>query len=87
MAQTLQRMTPGELRETTSGELVIRLLECARRLEAMPHAGWLRLRYDDVGNELVARQRLGWLSPALCGVWSHLLTPEGAIRHCACHQP
>lgn len=87
MKTTIPRMTEDELRRMTGGRLVVRYLECVRRYERMPDAGWLRQRLDDTSAELGYRMRVGSLSDALCGLVSHHRGPLRASTTCECEQP
>lgn len=67
-----------------NGALLVRAMECARRLERQPHAEWLQLRFREAADELLLRRTVGTLSDALCGIWDHHLSAAGGITPCSC---
>jgi len=84
MQPTIPRLTSTELSELSGGALLVRYMECVRRYDRMPEAGWLRQRLDETGAELLLRHRLGTLSPALCGVLRHVHDGHRQVQHCVC---
>lgn len=69
------------------GELVVCYLECVRRHERMPNAGWLRQRLDDYGDELYRRMLCGSLGDVLCGLLTHQYPGPWGSPTCTCELP
>lgn len=85
MNTTIPRLDPDQIKQVSGGVLVVRYVECVRRLERMPDARWLYKRATEYGDELYRRMRLGLLSDQLCGLVVHNWPgPWGSPSCCDC---